>query len=56
MFSIINNADNTQLYVKFDGESPSSMQIAINRLEDCLLDVSNWMAPNRLKLNNDMTE
>ena len=36
-------ADDTQLYVKFDCESPSSMQIAINRLEDCLLDVSHWM-------------
>ena len=45
-------ADDTQLYVKFDRESPSSMQIAINRLEDCLLDVSRWMAHNGLKLNN----
>ena len=36
--------------------SPSSMQIAINRLEDCLLDVSHWMAHNGLKLNNDKTE
>ena len=43
-------------YVKFDRESPSSMQIAINRLEDCLLDVSHWMAHNGLKLNNDKTE
>ena len=49
-------ADDTQLYVKFDRESPSSMQIAINRLEDCLLDVSHWMAHNGLKLNNDKTE
>ena len=48
-------ADDTQLYVKFDRESPS-MQIAINRLEDCLLDVSHWMAHNGLKLNNDKTE
>ena len=31
------------------------MQIAINRLEDCLLDVSHWMAHNGLKLNNDKT-
>ena len=49
-------ADDTQLYVKFDCESPSSMQIAINRLEDCLLDISHWMAHNGLKLNNDKTE
>ena len=49
-------ADDTQLYVKFDRESPSSMQIAINRLEYCLLDVSHWMAHNGLKLNNDKTE
>ena len=27
-------ADDTQLYVKFDCGNPSSMQIAINRLED----------------------
>ena len=49
-------ADDTQLYVTFDRESPSRMQIAINRLEDCLLDVSHWMAHNGLKLNNDKTE
>ena len=49
-------ADDTQLYVKFDRKSPSSMQIAINRLEDCLLDVSHWMAHNGLELNNDKTE
>ena len=48
-------AYDTQLYVKFDRESPSSMQIA-NILEDCLLDVSHWMAHNGLKLNNDKTE
>ena len=44
-------ADDTQLYVKFGRESPSSMQININRL-----DVSHWMAHNGLKLNNDQTE
>ena len=49
-------ADDTQVYVKFDRESPSSMQNAINRLEDCLLDVSYWIAHNGLKLNNDKTE
>ena len=49
-------ADDTQLYVKFHRESPSSMKIAITRLEDCLLDVSHWMAHNGLKLNNDKTE
>ena len=32
------------------------MQIAINRLEDCPLDVSHWMVHNGLKLNNDKTE
>ena len=49
-------ADDIQLYVKFDRENPSSMQIAINRLDDCLLDVSHWMAHSGLKLNNDKTE
>ena len=50
-------ADDTHLYVKFDRGNPSSMQIAINRLEDCLLDVSHWMAHNGLTLNNnDKTE
>ena len=42
--------------MKFDRESTSSMKIAITRLEDCLLDVSNWMAHNGLKLNNVKTE
>ena len=46
-------ADDTQLYVKRDHENTSSMQIAINRLADCLLDVSHWMTHNRLTLNND---
>ena len=32
------------------------MQIAITRLEDCLLDVRHWMAHNGLQLNNDNTE
>ena len=32
--------DDTKLYVKFDCKSPSIMQIAINMLEDCLLDIS----------------
>ena len=41
-------ADDTQLYVKFNRESPSSMQIAIKKLEDCVLDVSHWMAHNGL--------
>ena len=50
------HADAIQLYVKFDRESPSGMQIAINRLEDCLLDVSHWMVHNGLKLNNYKTE
>ena len=34
-------ADDTPLYVKFNCESPSSIHIAINRL-----DVSHWMAHN----------
>ena len=49
-------ADDTQLYVKFDRESPSSIKIAITRLEDCLLDVSHWMAHNGLNLNNGKNE
>ena len=48
-------ADDTQLYVKFDRESPSSMQNAINRLEDCMLDVSHWIAHHGLILNNEKT-
>ena len=47
--------DDTRLYVDFDRESPSSMQIAINRFEECLLDASHWMVHNGLKLNNDKT-
>ena len=47
-------ADDTQLYVKFDRESPSSMKIASTMLEDCVLDVSHCMAHNGLKLNNDI--
>ena len=48
--------DDTQLYVQFDRESPSSMQMATNWMENCMLDVGHWMTHNDLTLNHDKTE
>ena len=46
-------ADDTQLYVSFD---PCDAESAMARLNNCLVDIRDWMAANFLKLNDDKTE
>ena len=46
-------ADDTQVYIEFD---PPEGTDAVNRLERCISDVSEWMHTNFLKLNHDKTE
>ncbi len=46
----------TQLYLSFDSDTPSSGSEAIARLEACISDIHEWMLTNRFKLNNDKTE
>ena len=46
-------ADDTQLYLLF---KPSESTEAVCRLEDCVRDISEWAASNKLQLNNRKTE
>ena len=49
-------ADDTQLYVSFDPKVPGDLNSAITRLQNCILDIKNWMTANKLKLNDSKTE
>jgi len=46
-------ADDTQLYLSFKVDE--SMH-AIQKLENCILEIRSWMANHKLKLNDDKTE
>ena len=48
-------AVDTQLYIAFSFEKDVELSLAIDRIERCLVDVSNWMAVNKLKFNTDKT-
>ena len=48
-------ADDTQNYLGFK-VNKSAIREGVNRLENCLHDVKNWMWVNLLKLNDDKTE
>ncbi len=48
-------ADDTQLYLSFR-PSGNAHELALEKLEACIKDVSDWMVANRLKLNGDKTE
>ena len=47
-------ADDTQLYLSFKPCADNS--IYIKKLENCVLDIKNWMRQNYLKLNEEKTE
>ena len=49
-------ADDTQIYVKFNKNCLTSMQMALCQLEHCIADISCWMSQNGLKLNHEKTE
>ena len=46
-------ADDTQLYLPFD---PANYEEAIQKTEDYLRDMKDWVAKNHLKLIEDKTE
>ena len=46
-------ADDTQIYITLSKSEPE-MSLAL--LQDCLLDVGDWMRSSKLKLNPDKTE
>ncbi len=49
-------ADDTQLYLTFDGRDLDSERSSRERMEACISDVKQWMLNNKLKLNDSKTE
>lgn len=49
-------ADDSQTYTFFTLKEPDSLQMAIQRLEECASDIRKWMALNKLKLNDAKSE
>jgi hypothetical protein len=49
-------ADDTQLYVSYDLNSPEQLSAAVSKIEECIVDIRLWMSQNKLKLNDDKTE
>ena len=49
-------ADDLQLYITFDPKEDGALQMAIDRLANCVSEISVCMRMNLLKLNDDKTE
>ena len=49
-------ADDTQLYMTFDNDVPTSKATAWSQMEYCMEEIWSWMHVNKLKLNGDKTE
>lgn len=49
-------ADDTQLYTSFSCKNTHDFQVAKQRLESCISDITLWMTANKLKLNNGKSE
>jgi len=49
-------ADDTQLYLSFDYNDPSSQLECLEAMQRCVSLVKYWMTQNKLKLNDDKTE
>ncbi len=49
-------ADDTQLYLSFDPRDPNDKPLAIQTIENCIAEIRDWMASNKLKLNDSKTE
>ena len=49
-------ADDTQLYIPFDINSPDDQHAALNKIEICIQHIAFWMKQNKLKLNEEKTE
>ena len=49
-------ADDTQLYLSFRPGSIESQEEAVKAMEDCIVDIKNWMADHQLMLNDSKTE
>ena len=49
-------ADDIQLYCSFDPKNKSTLFNMIASVEKCILQISNWMTSNKIKLNLGKTE
>ena len=49
-------ADDIQLYTEYDPTDPLSSELAVNKVQNCVIHISRWMSENYLKLNGDKTE
>ena len=46
----------TQLHTTFSCDDKDDLTTTISRIESCLVDITNWMTTNKLKLNTDKAE
>ena len=49
-------ADDSQVFITFKSDGLEDLEIAWGTLEQCIVDVNNWMLQNNLKLNQDKSE
>ncbi len=49
-------ADDTQIYMGFNPKNENDQKMAVDKMEDCIMEVKNFMNQNKLKLNDDKTE
>ena len=49
-------AYDTQLYTTFSCDDKDDLTTTISRTESSLVDITNWITNNKLKLNTDKTE
>ena len=55
-WNIIATPDDTQIYLSIDPELQADVDVALQRIENCIDDVRTWMNQNFLKLNDSKTE
>ena len=49
-------ADDTQLYLLFNADSPCSQNDAVEAMEQCIQAIRSWMIKDKLRLNDNKTE
>lgn len=49
-------ADDSQIYTSYDPKDVTDRVQAIQKIQNCITDIQNWMTRNKLKLNTDKTE
>ena len=45
-----------QLYISFNPKLAGDERLAVERIQNCINDIKQWMRANKLKLNDDNTE